>query len=364
MQSNTTSSLRRPRWQANFGAPLVALVLISSATIGQAAEVQVPTATLAPASEAGGFVLTGAVQAVRQVTVSAQVGGSVTALAVRAGDRVKAGQLIARIDERSADAGLRGAAAGVDQAEALLQSARQQLERNRELRQQGFISQAAVDAAEAQHRAAQAGLEQARAGRAQATLARGFASATAPFDALVLATHLEAGDLAQPGRPIASLYAPGQMRAIVEVPASRAALARSASRIETQLPDGRWVQPGKRTELPSADPVSQTVEWRLDLPVEVTRDLTPGQSVQVRFVGGTPAASTTAHARVPARALVQRGELSAVYAVQDGRFVLRPVRLGADFGQAGIEVLAGLKPGERFALDGVRAGLAGAAPAP
>ena len=363
MQVENLTVTRQPSRRAAIWAPIGVLMFASISFASTAAEVLVPTATLVPAAEAGGFVLTGALQAVRQATVSAQVGGSVTALAVKAGDRVKAGQLIARIDERSADAGLRGAAAGVDQAEAMLQSARQQLERTRDLRQQGFISQAAVDAAEAQHRAAQAGLEQARAGRSQATLARGFATATAPFDALVLATHLEAGDLAQPGRPIATLYAPGQMRAVVEVPASRAALARSASRIETQLPDGRWVQPGKRTELPSADPVSQTVEWRLDLPADVTAGLTPGQSVQVRFVGGTPAASASAHARVPAQAVVQRGELSAVYAVQDGRFVLRPVRLGADFGQAGIEVLAGLKPGERFALDGVRAGLAGAVPA-
>ena len=66
----------------------------------------------------------------------------------------------------------------------------------------------------------------------------------------------------------------------------------------------------------------------------------------------------------PASALLQRGELTAVYVVQGQRFVLRAVRTGAQHGAAGTEVLAGLKAGERVALHAVQAGLAGAVPAP
>jgi multidrug efflux pump subunit AcrA (membrane-fusion protein) len=47
-------------------------------------------------------------------------------------------------------------------------------------------------------------------------LARGYAAVTAPFDAVVLATHVEAGELATPGRPLVTLYAPGRMRAVVQ----------------------------------------------------------------------------------------------------------------------------------------------------
>ena len=64
--------------------------------------------------------------------------------------------------------------------------------------------------------------------------------------------------------------------------------------------------------------------------------------------------------------MLQRGELQAVYVVQAGRFVLKAVRLGALTGPAHNgqqEVLAGLKAGERIALDPVRASLAGAVPA-
>ena len=57
-----------------------------------------------------------------------------------------------------------------------------------------------------------------------------------------------------------------------------------------------------------------------------------------------------------------RGELTAVYVAQSERFLLKAVRLGARQGEA-VEVLAGLRPGERIATDPVRAGLAGAVPA-
>jgi RND family efflux transporter MFP subunit len=326
-----------------------------------AAAEPVPTTTLAVAADRAGFTLSGSLESLRQSTVAAQVGGNVVQLAVKAGDRVRAGQLLARIDERESQAGLLGAEAGVAQADAQWRNAQTQAARTRELRQQGFVSQAALDMAETQLRAAQAALDQARAGRSQAALARSFAGVTAPFDAVVLATHVEAGELATPGRPLVTLYAPGRLRAVVQVPSTRSALARAATMVEVQLPDGRWVAPAARTELPAADPVAQTVEWRLDLAADAAA-FTPGQAVQVRFAG---AAAKDAPARplIPAGALLQRGELTAVYVVADGRFVLRPVRVGASQGAAGIELLAGLKPGERFALDAVRAGLAGAAPA-
>ena len=192
----------------------------------------------------------------------------------------------------------------------------------------------------------------------------------------MLATHVEAGELAAPGRPLVTLYAPGRIRAVAQVPSSRSALARAATKIDVQLPDGRWVTASGRTELPTADPVSQTVEWRLDLPAEVTvagmaastsggsagsSGAVPGASVLVRFSGAAPA-GLPARPRVASSAILQRGELSAVYAVRGQRFVLQPVRLGA-VQPDGVELLAGLKPGERYAIDAVRAGLAGAVPA-
>ena len=346
-------------------AMLLAQPALAGSVLAQPVPSPVPTAVLRDSTQGTSFTLTGALQALTQSSVAAQTAGNVLQLAVKAGDRVRAGQVLARIDERSAAAGLAAADAGVAQAQALLANARAQAERTRELKRQGFVSQAALDAAETQLQAAQAGQDQARAGRVQADLARRFATVTAPFDAVVLATHVEAGDLAAPGRPLVTLYAPGQLRATAQVPSTRSALARAATAVQIQLPDGRWVAPVSRTELPSADPVAQTVEWRLNLAPQDAAVFAPGQAVQVRFTGATATATGAVQRPVlPLAAVLQRGELSAVYAVQDGRFVLRPVRLRAPQGEAGVEVLAGLKTGERYATDAVKAGLAGAVPAP
>lgn len=348
-------------------ALLACSAAFSASALAQPAAV--PTVVVGAAAGVRSFEIDATLQAVQQSTVAAQVAGNVLALAVKAGQRVRAGQLIARIDERDVQAALARSDAGAAQAEAELRNARVATERTRELRSQGFVSQAALDNAETQLKAAQAGMKQAEAARAQAALARSFAGVVAPFDAIVLATHVEPGDLAAPGRPLATLYAPGRLRAVVQLPASRSAAARSASRTEVQLPDGRWVEPASRSEVPGADAISQTVEWRLELPAAVAgappagaaKALMPGMAVRVRFTGAEaePAPARVTVLTVPAAALLRRGELTAVYALQDRQFVLKPVRLGATLGDA-VEVLAGLKPGERIALDPVRAGLAGA----
>ncbi len=326
----------------------------------------VPTTLVGTAGAAQGFELDGSIQAIRQSTVAAQANGSVMQLAVKAGDLVKVGQLLARIDARETQAALAGAEAGVAQAQAQLALARSGVERSRELRRTGFISQAALDVAETQLRAAEAGQAQAQAGRTQAGLARNFATATAPFDAVVQTTHVQAGDLAQAGRPLVTLYAPGALRALVMVPASRAAVARAATTARVQLPDGRWIETLRSTELPALDALSQTYEWRLDLAPEFAAGLAPGQAVRVRFSGALAtagAATAPAVTTLPDAAILRRGELTAVYVAVEGRFVLRAVRLGAAVADTSHVLLAGLKAGERVALDPVRAGLAGAKPA-
>ena len=327
---------------------------------------QVPVVAVGAQAVAGSAEFDGSLQAVRQSVLSAQASGRIATLSVKAGDRVKAGQVLAVIDDRATQAGVAQAQAGVAQAQASLANAKAAYERTKELRAQGFIAQAALDSALAQYRAAEAGAAAARAGQTQASVAQGFTRLAAPYDGWVLATHAEAGALAMPGAPILTVYAPQPIRAVVHVPASQQPLALAASQVEVQLPGtDKWVSPAAKTTVPAADPVSQTVEWRLNLSDADGAGQVPGRQVKVRFVGS---AAQTAPQRlvVPATALLRRGELTGVYVVTakgDAAkgFALRAVRTGATHGE-GVEVLAGLKAGDQVALDPVRAGLAGATP--
>lgn len=327
--------------------------------------IDVPTVVVQASGSVRTVEIDGALQAVRQATVAAQASGSILEMKVKAGDRVQAGQTLARIDGRTAAAGVAEGDAAVAQAQARLNQAQINLKRNQDLRKAEFISPSVLDQAVNELKAAQAAVAQAQAARKQAALAQGFTSVTAPFDAVVLNTQAESGDLAAPGRAIVTVYAPGALRAVVQVPASQAAVAKSATAVEVQLPDQRWVTPAKRIDLPTADPVSQTVEWRLDLNAADSAAWMPGQNVRVRFAGSQPPASNPSAggtaALVPAQAVVRRGELTAVYVARDDHFALRAVRTGARQGDR-IEVLTGLQGGERVAVDGVKAGLDQARP--
>jgi RND family efflux transporter MFP subunit len=319
---------------------------------------QVPVAALQLAPVATGFELDGVVQPVRQSTVAAQANGRVLSLLVRAGDRVKRGQLLATIDDREAQTGVQRSQAQLAQAQAELFNAQASFERTRDLQARGFLSAAALDTAQAQLKTTQAVRDQADAGLRQSALAQGFTRVTAPFDGWVLQTQAEAGDLAVPGKPLLTLYAPLPLRVVVQVPVSRAGAARSASLLEIRLPDGRWVKPAAKSTVPSADPVSQTVEWRLELTAESAKALLPGQQVRVRFAG-----AQVSRLLAPVGSVLRRGELTAVYVVSGKGFALRTVRLGASHGAQGVEILAGLAEGERIALDPVQAGMAQAVPA-
>jgi len=157
---------------------------------------QVPVVAVGTQAADGVMVIDGSLQAVRQSVLSAQASGRIASLSVKAGDRVRAGQVLVVLDDRTAQAGVAQAQAGVAQAQANLAQAKAAYERAKELRSQGFIAQAALDSAQATFRAAEAGVAAARAGQTQAGVAQGFTRLTAPYDGRVLATHAETGQLA------------------------------------------------------------------------------------------------------------------------------------------------------------------------
>jgi RND family efflux transporter MFP subunit len=338
-------------------------LLTATAGIAAAQGAAVPTATVQSSAAGGSYVLDGVIQAVKQSTVAAQASGRIASFTVKAGDKVRAGQVLATIDDREAQVGSQRAQAQISQADAELRNAKSQLERTRDLQTQGFVSKAALDTASAQFQSAQAQREQAAASARQSSLAQGYTRVTAPMDGWVLQTFVQAGDLAVPGAPLLVVYAPQPLRAVVQVPASRSAAVRQAKQTAVVVDSGnaaaQSITPLNRLEVPSSDPVSQTTEWRMDLPAQASANLLPGQQVRVQFaVEG----STGARLVVPASAVVRRGELSAVYVASGQGFALRAVRLG-NTSPAGVEVLSGLRAGEVVATDPVRASQRNATPA-
>ncbi len=333
---------------------LSAVLALSTQAFGADERGAVPTMKVGIQPRAQTYVSEATVEAIRQATVAAQVQGRVLEVRADAGARVRQGDVLMRIDTREADQAVAAATANVAAAQARLVDARASLERTRSLRARNFISAAALDQAQAAFDAATAQHKAAEAGRAQSDASRGFATVTAPLTGVVAQRLTELGEMAQPGRPLFSIYEPGGLRAIADVPQSRLAeLGKTGLKAKLEFPEnGRWLDAAAVIVLPSADPRTHTARVRVNLPADAT-GVVPGMAARVHFlVGEAP------QLVVPAGAILRRGEVTGVY-VADGKgsFSLRQLRVGSPLPDGSVEVLAGLAGGETIALDPVRAGL-------
>jgi RND family efflux transporter MFP subunit len=292
-------------------------------------------------------------EAVRQSTVSAQIAGRVVELRFDVGDYVRKGDVILRIDERAVSQALAASEAQVAEAQAALANARANYERSRQLLAQKFISQAGLDQAEAAYKSAQARVTALLAGAGAAATERSFATVVAPYSGVVSARHIELGEMAQPGRPLMTGFDPSTLRVVATVPQTQVAAIQAGGKARIEVPSlGRWVDVKAMTLVPTADPRTHTTRIRLDLPAEV-RGLYPGVYARVHFVVGR-----APRLLVPRAAVLRRSEVTAVYVVgSDSRAQLRQVRLGDAGDETSVEVLAGLKPGERVALEPIKAGM-------
>ena len=278
--------------------------------------------------------------------------GRILDLRVDAGDVVRQGQLLARIDDSEARNSIAGSQAQVAQAQASLINAQAQYERAKQLVARKFMSPSSLDKAQADYQAAQAQVAAAKAGVAQSSTTRGFSTIAAPFGGLVSARLAQVGEMASLGRPLLTMFDPATLRAVASVPQEKLAEVRKAGRASVEFPaQGKWIEATSVTVLPSADSKTHISQVRIELPKDVT-GIYPGMFARAHFAVGQ-----AKKLLVPAAAIVRRSEVSAVYVVTGEHVQLRQVRLGEAASGNQVEVLAGLEAGEHLALEPVKAGI-------
>lgn len=297
-----------------------------------------PTVTVQPHAVDLGFPAESLVEAVQQTTVGAQIAGRVLEVKADAGQTVKKGQLLMRIDGREAEEAARA-------AEAQYANAKVSYERTKSLVAQKFMSSAALDKAKAD-------LDSAAANRSAAGASQSHAAIVSPMNGVVARRLTELGDMATPGKPLFLIYEPGSLRVTASVPQYRLAEMRGVKAARVEFPElGKWVEATAVTLLPTADASTHVSQVRVSLPA--LPEATPGMFARVHFVVGKAEKLT-----VPAAAILRRGEVAAVYVqLPDGRLSLRQLRLGDLVGQGEIEVLAGLVAGDKVVTDPVKAGI-------
>ena len=303
------------------------------------------------------------VEAVRQTTVSAQVPGAIVALLVQAGDRVRSGQALLRIDARAAQQNVAGSAAQVDAAQAVLNVASKELDRQKQLLAKQYISQAALERTQAQWLAAQAQVKALQAQTRVAEAQSGFFVLSAPYDGIVSEVSATVGDMAMPGRPLLVLHDPSALRVVTSVPQSMlAGLSDKLKNVRYEIP-GLAGQNSPRAPLqtqllPTIDAATHTAQIRLILPAGNSADSTgltglkPGMFARVWLPAtGSSAQADAERLYLPNTAILRHAEMIGVYVIDmQGQPRLRQVRLGRAAGEL-VEVLSGVSKGEQVAAD-------------
>jgi RND family efflux transporter MFP subunit len=273
----------------------------------------------------------GTVRAKLHATLEAKLSGRIDKLPVVLGQRVKAGELVARLDAAEINARL-------EQAEASLEQAERDWKRISTLFEQQAVTRADYEASQARQRVAKGAAAEAKA-------MMSYIEIVAPFDGVVTKKWADVGDLAAPGKPIISIEDPSALQLEADVPQAIASYVQRDTRLAARVDGVSEELTGTVSEIaPTADSVSRTIRVKVDLSAQP--GLSSGQFARLLVSVGEGNSL-----RVPVAAVVQRGQLEIVFVVAKQHAQLHLVRTGKRIGDE-MEILSGLHAGDVVVVEG------------
>ena len=352
---------RKPK-RVILWAVLIVFVLGSIFALKQwltpAVEVQLATASLTSPSQANAVLTaSGYVVARRKAAVASKGTGRLVFLGVEEGDKVKKGQVIARLEDDDVIASRDRARENFRLAEADLYEAKKNLERMRTLVKQEMIAQSEYDLAEARYKRVVAIIEAARFAVKEAEVAVDNTRIIAPFDGTVLKKNADVGEIVAPLAGAASSKAAvvtiADMSSLeVDADVSEANITRVASEQNCEITLDAYPQhryPGYVSNIvPTADRAKATVMVKIKFK-EYDQRVLPEMGAKITFLApGSSAegANVKPLLTVPAAAVASRDGRQVVYQIQEDRAVEVPVTTGRKVGSL-IEVTGGLKEGDK-----------------
>lgn len=331
---------------------IVTLLLISASApaIAQTGSLATTRAAMIATSEE--FILDGVIEAKNQATLSAEVSGRIETINFDVDDFVEKGEVLVRIRDNEYRAQLEQSKAALSEATTVFENAEKEFKRIKGLFKDKVVSRAQYDQASATLESSRARVTSAEARLRQAQLQLNNTVIHAPYSGVVVARHVEPGELTTVGQPIMSGYGPGELRVNVEVPQSVIRQIRQYRKARIMLLDqASSIDAGQLTIFPIADSQSHAFRVRISLP-EQDIQLYPGMLVKTAFV-----VNELERLFIPAQSLVKRSEVTAVYVVDSNQQIqFRQVRTGIIEGDQ-IEIVAGLDNGELVAVDPIQAGI-------
>jgi len=271
----------------------------------------------------------GTVRAKLRATIEAKTSGRITDMPVVLGQKVNAGDLLARLHAPEIKARL-------EQAEATLQQAERDSKRLSSLLNQNAVARADFEAADTRYRVANGAVAEARA-------MMGYVEILAPFDGVVTRKWVDVGDLAAPGKPLVDIEDPSKLRLEADVPEAIASKIKQDARMTIRVGQSTGDLTGTLAEIaPIADPTSRTFRVKLDVPA--SPGLMLGQFARLIVPVGEYSSMC-----VPTSAVVQRGQMEIVFVVENQHAQVHLVKTGRRVNDE-TEILSGLDSGDSVVL--------------
>lgn len=344
-------------WTVVIGA-LAGVLLFLKDFLDPPIEVQIVTATLtSPAQANAVLTASGYVVARRKAAVASKGTGTLVFLGVEEGDKVKQGQVIARLDDSDVSASLQRARENLRIAEADLNDAKQSLERQRVLLERDMVARSEYDIAEARYKRVIAGINAAKFAVKEAEVAVDNTRIIAPFDGTVLKKNADVGEIVAPLAGAASSKAAvvtiADMSSLeVEADVSEANITRvlpdQACEIRLDAYADRRYQGYVTKVVPTADRAKATVLVKIKFKNYDDRVL-PEMGAKIAFLAqGFDESSARAKSllTIPAAAVASRNGQQVVFQIKDDRATELPVVLGERMGNL-VEIKEGLKEGDK-----------------
>jgi len=348
MDSMMTRGVRRSAWA--LWLPLLAGACADSGSRADAAaplRVRVAVVTEAPVQR--GVRAVGAVEPIRRASPASRLMGTVVAAPFEEGDRVAAGQVLVRIDDRDMAARRAQVESRVGEAEVLLRDAETNLTRMRTLEAERAIAGIQLEQAETGRSRAAAGVESARAALRELEANAAYGTITAPFTGEIVRKNVNVGDIATPGIPLFVLEDLSRLRVVASVSEGAAARLRPGARVPVEI-EAAGVRAVGVVE--AVLPVSRPPVTGFRVNVIMGRPsaaVISGMTATVLVPSDEPDAGPGTRLLVPRDALVRRGQMVGVFVVDGTTARLRWVRVGLEDGES-VEVLSGLRGGERVVV--------------
>lgn len=288
----------------------------------------------------------GTIAAWQDVSVGAETGGlTVVRLLVDEGDYVRQGQLLLQMNDSLLAAQMRQRQASVTSARAVLAQATADLARAQDLKAQGYLAQAALDARIAAQQTAAANVDLAQASLSETTARLAQASVRAPVSGFIAQRTVVPGQIVAAGAPLFRLVRDGRLELNAQVPESELSAVRAGQSAIVSTSEVGQTAATVRIVTPQIDPQTRVGLARVALASRGA--FRPGMFAKaVINVGAQPAVL------VPQSTILYRDNKSGLYVIDsNGVAHFRPVTTGARSG-GDIEIRSGLQSGERVAVQG------------